>query len=922
MSISVNDHLDKIVDHLSNSGVPNSKLATTPISWFKNPSRCQDNELQDLLFELYELRPNENLHSLVKERPQIRAAEFRERQKKEAELKNNARNEAKQIIFRQLQEDYLISNDELLCSLQQCVSGKDLDVVRIDYIKGWFKRNKKLLGGMSTPDPQQLHAIGSVYKHTLVTARAGSGKTSTIVARVLFLVKHCDVSPAQILLLAFNKKAAGEIKAKLSRLGIKCPHVMTFHALAYAIALPQGGIVCDESDDGEKHRSKLMDNVIMDFLKDSRSKRRVESVMRRHFRKDWDNVIISGMALSQAEGLLLRRSLDKEAIDGTPVKSFGEKVIANFLVEHGIRYKYEETYIIGERIYRPDFTVTGRKIIIEYFGMAGDTKYDEEIQKKRDYWRRREWKLLEYYPNQIRDDYGQGLQKIIANDLSNLGIPICRLSEEEIWQSVKNRHLTKIGVILTNMVGRCIKALLTPGQLDIRLRKHTSLDDIEQDVLGILSDVYRGYIDRMEAEGKVDFDLLIQQAADMVSRGKTTFERESQAGDLKNMRFVMVDEYQDFSHLFDRLLKAVLAQAEDTAQVFGVGDDWQAINAFAGADLRYFREFTQIYQSSTQLSITTNYRSAFPIVELGNELMRDFGELAEVESKSKLGTVCLADLENFYPNIAERYAWKGDYITPAVRRLIKSPLSEGKSIAILARQRYLPYQVAYQDRANCIKEDNKRLAYLLTQDLGDTRRDQIDVDNAHQYKGREADVVIILDAVQRRFPKLHPDWVFGRVFGDNYQKLIEDERRLFYVACSRAKESLFIITEGHRQSPFISNIKGGLVHLDWKSYPSFCPDEGDWILAIGNAKGYGTNPTKKRAENKVFLESNYKYYGGNWPHWSKRIPIKHSLNLIIKDLHKAPWFNGPDGLEIRVYRSDGFIAACGVLQGRKYQRIE
>ena len=88
---------------------------------------------------------------------------------------------------------------------------------------------------------------------------------------------------------------------------------------------------------------------------------------------------LTGYGPEAREILRYRRSLGRVTLDGTYVKSFGEKVIANFLFEHDIEYKYEWRFWWDGRNYHPDFTIfTGARggIIIEYFGMAGDPYYD------------------------------------------------------------------------------------------------------------------------------------------------------------------------------------------------------------------------------------------------------------------------------------------------------------------------------------------------------------------------------------------------------------------------------------------------------------------------------------------------------------------------------------------------------------------
>lgn len=96
------------------------------------------------------------------------------------------------------------------------------------FVQSWAKRELDL-----SLDIEQAAAIASTNGNIQVIARAGSGKTRTLVTRAIFLQKHCQISPHELLLLAFNKKAAQEMKERLAQtLGDNLPHVMTFHALA------------------------------------------------------------------------------------------------------------------------------------------------------------------------------------------------------------------------------------------------------------------------------------------------------------------------------------------------------------------------------------------------------------------------------------------------------------------------------------------------------------------------------------------------------------------------------------------------------------------------------------------------------------------------------------------------------------------
>lgn len=693
---------------------------------------------------------------------------------------------------------------------------------------------------------------------------------------------------------------------------------MTFHALGYAIARPQGGIVFDEPDEEGKQRSALMQRVVNELLRDPAREAQAREVMSRHFKTDWDKIIGAGVAMSREEGLLLRRSLERETLGGTRVKSFGEKVIANFLFEHGLSYGYERNHWWGERNYRPDFTLTGRKLVIEYFGLAGDPDYDVETDDKRRYWAgRRDWTFLEYLPSHLGDADGNGLRFALARDLKALGVPLAPLSEEDIWQRVRARFRTRFAEVLTGIIGRCRKTLLTPEALDTRLHAHEFLNDVERDVLSIASEAYRAYLDRLEAENQEDFDGLLQRAAQLVQDGITAFERKSGAGDLAQMRIVMVDEYQDFSPLFDLLLNAIRSRNR-SMQVFCVGDDWQAINGFAGSDVRFFHEFDKHFVPSATLGITTNYRSSRAVVQAGNRIMAGKGQPAVPREGAIEGEVLLADLAELRPAPVEGHHWQGDTITPAVRRLIRGPLKAGQSIVLLARQRYLPYQVCKPEGGSYPQDDLSRLGVLAREGLTDAEREQVHVGTAHAYKGREADIVILLDAVERRFPKLHPDWVFGRVFGDTPAALVEEERRLFYVACTRAISRLVVLTERGRESPFLGEIRGHCTPLEWDAYQPFCPCDGDWMILVGSVDGTDGTPTKARAEE--LKSRGYAYCGGEWPHWRGRTPRKHALEWIVENLPRAQWFPGPDGLEIRICASDGDIAAKLLLKDGVLER--
>ncbi|MEI8103262.1 MAG: UvrD-helicase domain-containing protein, partial [Chlorobium sp.] len=160
---------------------------------------------------------------------------------------------------------------------------------------------------VSAPDDEQASAIGEVWKNTQVIARAGSGKTTTLVNRAYFLQKHCGVAPSEMLLLAFNKKAADEMAERLDKkLNGNIPHTMTFHSLAYAIVHPEESILYDDPRGNQLSLSLAFQNIINDHLREPEFEVLIREIMLAHFRGDWERIIQGGLNLSRDEMLHLR----------------------------------------------------------------------------------------------------------------------------------------------------------------------------------------------------------------------------------------------------------------------------------------------------------------------------------------------------------------------------------------------------------------------------------------------------------------------------------------------------------------------------------------------------------------------------------------------------------------------------------------
>lgn len=292
---------------------------------------------------------------------------------------------------------------------------------------------------------------------------------------------------------------------------------------------------------------------------------------------------------------------------------------------------------------------------------------------------------------------------------------------------------------------------------------------------------------------------------------------------LRELRWVLLDEYQDFSELYFRMLSAIL-KVNPGIKLVAVGDDWQAINAFAGADLRFFRQFSDYFPDSSAVGVTTNYRSDSLVVNAGNRLMVGQGPAAK-RSRSLVGEIQVCNIHDVWIEFRAGDAYleereadavylpvsnEGKRPSPSVEKLAKAVkacverISENpdRKVLLLARTGIV-YGLEMEGFMRLLLTALKKTLQLPMKDL----ESLVSAMTAHGSKGQEAHTVIILDATQRQFPKVHPDNLLFRPFGVTPKAVLDEERRLFYVALTRAEHRLIVLTEKGSESPYLRALK-------------------------------------------------------------------------------------------------------------------
>lgn len=288
-------------------------------------------------------------------------------------------------------------------------------------------------------DRQQLVAISKEVHTHLVLAGAGTGKTTTIVGLVKYLLGINKYFPDEILVLSFTNASASEMKERLDKETGVTIEASTFHKLGM-------NIISDVND----IKPKISQINQHQFIK-----QQLESLM-----QDRDYLRVLNAYLIRRQ-FMIRSEFDfktlqeyQEHMKKNPpvtlkhevVKSYGEMEIANFLYLNGVEYIYEEPYRIDTRTkkfgqYKPDFYLPYYDIYIEYFGIDKNGNPPAYFQK--DYFASMKWKRELHKANNTTmieayayENFEGVLTSALETKLREKGVLFTPVSQEEIWRKV------------------------------------------------------------------------------------------------------------------------------------------------------------------------------------------------------------------------------------------------------------------------------------------------------------------------------------------------------------------------------------------------------------------------------------------------------------------------------------------------------
>ena len=625
------------------------------------------------------------------------------------------------------------------------------------------------------PDPlttEQAEAVATDEDVTLVLAGAGTGKTSVVVGKVVHLVRNQDVSPDEILVLAFNRKAAAEIGDRLPG-DLSTEHVRTFHGFGRrVIADVERTKPTISQFVGEHELPGTLKDILKQLLDDPQ-----ESDTTANFIASYHGAYESVFDFNTKDEYdAYIRSVELRTLSGVRVRSFEELEIANYLTKHGIRFCYERPYEVWTQTeeysqYHPDFYLPDSDIYIEHHALdesgnppRGWKGYKERVEWHRRTHRKYGTKLIETYSWQHRK--GILLDKL-GERLEREGVRLEPVSQRELVLRLARQLIEWLARLMEKVLNHVKTSGLSPEELRARARasRHGTLWRT-QGFLKVFEQVRSRYEQRLRAEGKLDFHDLINRAAQYIREGRWEMP----------YRYVLVDEFQDISAGRIKLLQAL---KRDDMAYFLVGDDWQSINRFAGSDVGLLRNCGDYLGHVQTRTLSKTFRFGDGILNPSSAFVRRNPEQTQ-------------------------------------RRLTSASVTDDRGITVIyADDPATGLQHAREDIKASARGKNRSLLllgrYKFSEDALRSKTRWEEFSTVHSAKGREADYVVVLDLKDSR-------WGFPSRIEDNSLLTLvlppvserpypfAEERRLFYVAMTRARIGAYLVTSPTRPSTFVTEL--------------------------------------------------------------------------------------------------------------------
>lgn len=485
------------------------------------------------------------------------------------------------------------------------------------------------------------------------------------------------------------------------------------------------------------------------------------------------------------------------------VRSEQEQKICFVLSSLSVRFRYEEPYEhpVADEMhaqYKPDFSIyfeqggRRKRIYLEHFGVdehgmvpawfAKDRNISYEEANKR-YNDGITWKKAAHekfgtvlLTSSSADFYYADIREKLKRQLEEAGVPIQERTDEEMFESIlpKGERQEKAFIRLMATFTTLLKSSCRSLNEVLRQVERENDERSRFVIRKIFRPVYERYTEMLQQSGQIDFTDAILQATDICQKSHPV-----------SFNHIIVDEFQDISVDRYRFLKA-LRESTPPAKLYCVGDDWQSIYRFSGSDMALFNCFPEFFGPTEINKIETTYRFGEPLVSLSSRFIQR--NAAQIKK----------EIHPFNDRIRTDLSFeaydRNEYCSVIARLVASVPADQ--SIFLLGRYSFDDYYLSFMYQS--MKEGN-RFYYLI----GNRKVEFLTV---HKSKGLEADYVILLQCNKDTygFPsRVSDDPTLQHVLTKSDQYPYGEERRLFYVAITRAKVHTWVLYDRRFPSVFV-----------------------------------------------------------------------------------------------------------------------
>ena len=683
-------------------------------------------------------------------------------------------------------------------------------------------------------DIQQRKAVIIDEDNQLVIAGAGSGKTTTIAGKVKYLTTIKNINPNSILLISFTRKAADEMRDRIyNKMNIDIP-VKTFNKLGLDIIADVNNLKPSIYDTNSKSHLEIINsfidhakqsddyyNLLIDFI--SYYLKPYKDIA--EFVTDSDhNNYLNEQNLEGYKIVEKKISNDQVITYRERLKSQEEVLIANFLFRNGIKYEYEEKYKyktaskqFGQ--YKPDFYLPEYNVYIEHFGVDENWNVPDWFKGKDNksakdvYNDGIEWKRQEHINNStiLVESYSWEQKKGVLlsklqKKLEDVGVIFNPISNDILWTYLKENASKDIGNF-SQLLETFLVLLKSNNEVITSLKKRALKENNDRAIkfLELFDPIFNSYQEYLLEKEEIDFSDMINNATKIIK--SNLYE--------SHYDYIIIDEYQDISKARFQLIKSLLDQKPST-KLFCVGDDWQSIYRFAGSDIGLFTSFEKNFKSSTVKDysratktsfIEYTYRFDNKLIELSSNFI--LKNPNQISKKLKSHYKSEESPYSIFKYSDQSRDSKKLHIALRKSLIHISEKSKNKYTSVLLLGRYDFERKNFLNGDFIIEKYNRKdnqYEYICDE----FPNLKIRFLTAHRSKGLEDDYVIITNCSSGiyGFPsEISDDPLLNFLLSKADQFTNGEERRLFYVAMTRARKHVSFLVNIDYTSKFINEIE-------------------------------------------------------------------------------------------------------------------